>query len=177
MKLLSVGMLAITDDLFAAPIGGAYGGRKPLPMTRFRSLVLKREDSVLQLDISQLRDYAAACYLLRDVLAKQPAKVHPWLLHTAAMLQAMAAKSHAHEPLIVTSGFRTQKTNKLVGGAKHSYHMSNANGFFHAMDFHMRHVPVKTLSTYARAIQQGGVGTYKTFVHIDVGPPRTWVDV
>ncbi len=176
--------------LFSACVAGAstlgFGdtfadadGRKDLPMRNFRALVLKRGDDLLRLDLGTQRDYAAACYLLRDVRARKMAHAHPWLLHTASLLQTLVAQAHGFEPLIINSGYRTRHTNTLVGGAGHSYHMANERGYFHAMDVRMHGVPVETLSRYALAIQQGGVGKYhnKGFVHIDVGPPRVWVDV
>jgi len=178
LRLITASMLAVTDDVFA---GSAHnlGGRKSLPMTKFRYLELKRDDNVFRLDVSAQRDYAVACYLLRDVRANKSSFVHPWLLHTASLLQMMTAKTNTHSPLIITSGFRTQNTNTIVGGAKHSYHMANERGFFHAMDVHMKGVPIETLFDHAMTIHQGGVGVYnnKGFVHVDVGPPRVWTDI
>jgi len=178
LKLVSSGAAGASvlglDDLLADA-----DGRKDLPMRNFRALVLKRGDDLLRLDLGKQRDYVAACYLLRDVRARKMANVHPWLLHTASLLQTLVAQAHGFEPLIINSGYRTPDTNTIVGGAPHSYHMTNELGYFHAMDVRMHGVSVETLSRYALAIQQGGVGKYhnKGFVHIDVGPPRVWVDV
>lgn len=173
LKILVAGAAVIADEAVSETT------RRALPMAKFRALYLKRGGDSLLLDVGTARDYAAACYLLRDTLANMSAKVHPWLLHTASLLQTVAAKSGKHEPLIITSGFRTLHTNTLAGGAKKSYHMANPRGFFHAMDVHMQHTSIDVLAKYALAIGQGGVGEYdkKGFVHIDVGPPRTWGDI
>lgn len=112
--------------LFSACVAGAstlgFGdtfadadGRKDLPMRNFRALVLKRGDDLLRLDLGTQRDYAAACYLLRDVRARKMAHAHPWLLHTASLLQTLVAQAHGFEPLIINSGYRTRHTNTLVG--------------------------------------------------------------
>lgn len=177
LKLLSAGIasLALSDESLAS----ATKNRRALPMAQFRLLTLHRDKHTYALDIGSSRGYLVACYLLRDARENKAARVHPWLLHTASLIQALAARSHAHEPLIITSGYRTARTNEIVGGAKHSYHMTNERGIFHAMDFHMKSVSVDTLSRYALDVQQGGVGVYnnKGFVHIDVGLPRAWSDV
>lgn len=184
LKLLSASMLLVPDAALSnqrhhRDFKSLGSNRRELPMQRFNALLLERQGTKLHMDISKPRDYFAACYLLRDVLANQPARAHPLLLHTAALLQAMVAKSHSHEPLIVTSGYRTQATNKKVGGAAHSYHMKDQFNFFKAMDFHMKNTPISVLANYALTVRQGGVGIYKNkdFLHIDVGDPRIWVDV
>jgi uncharacterized protein YcbK (DUF882 family) len=178
LKLMA-SSIALTVPLIGEEAVAGQKQRKALPMTQFRALTLTRNRDTLRLDIGQAEGYWAACHLLRDVLANQPAKAHPWLLHTAALIQALVARSHGLESLIITSGYRALKTNTQSGGAKHSFHMSNERGYFHAMDFHMKGVEVDTLARYALLVQQGGVGFYKNknFVHIDVGPPRAWADV
>jgi len=154
-------------------------GRKDLPLHYWNALVLERNGHLLRLNINNRQDYMAACYLLRDTHVNQSALAHPWLLHTLSFLQALVAQYHSHEPWIINSGFRTPHTNKQVGGAEHSYHLANTRGFFHAADVRTKHVSASIINKYALATRQGGVGVYlkSDFVHIDVGPPRSWSDI
>lgn len=40
-----------------------------------------------------------------------------------------------HTPIIITSGYRSQQVNKLVGGANNSQHMSGCAADFHVQGF------------------------------------------
>ena len=74
----------------------------------------------------------------------------------------------------ITSGYRTQKTNEMLRQkssqvARNSLHMEGK-----AIDFSLPNTPTRQLSTKAQEICGGGVGTYRTFVHIDSGVARRW---
>ncbi len=73
--------------------------------------------------------------------------------------------------VIVLSAFRTLRANNEIGGALRSYHMNGQ-----ALDIRVKGVSTNTLCRYFRRLKLGGVGCYwkKRFVHIDVGPVRTW---
>lgn len=73
--------------------------------------------------------------------------------------------------VIVLSAFRTLKANQEIGGALRSYHMNGQ-----ALDVRVVGVSTVTLCQHFRRLKLGGVGCYwnKRFVHIDVGPVRTW---
>jgi len=176
LKTFSLGIagLALMDTASAD-----MAGRKDLPLQLWSALVLERNGQILKLNINNQRDYMAACYLLRDTHADKSALAHPWLLRTLSFLQAIVAEYHAHEPWIINSGFRTSTTNKHVGGAEHSYHLANEHGIFHAADIRTKHTTAAVINKYALATKQGGVGFYlkSDFVHVDVGPPRSWSDV
>lgn len=62
-----------------------------------------------------------------------------------------------------------RKRNKRV--AKESYHIDGM-----AADIRIPGVPAKKLRDFARSLEAGGVGYYpkKGFIHVDVGPVRTW---
>lgn len=78
----------------------------------------------------------------------------------------------ADAPLVLLSGFRTQKTNqRLRGAARDSLHLQGK-----ALDIsHPKH-PVGRLIAIAEDLKVGGVGAYRAsgFVHLDSGPVRTW---
>lgn len=82
-----------------------------------------------------------------------------------------AARSLRSSKVIVLSAFRTLKANQEIGGALRSYHMNGQ-----ALDIRLKGVSTRALCIFFRRQKLGGVGCYWTrrFVHIDVGPVRTW---
>lgn len=78
--------------------------------------------------------------------------------------------------LDVVSGYRSPAYNEYLASlgrhvAKKSFHMKGL-----ASDIQLPGVPVAAVRDYARELQLGGVGYYPAdgFVHVDVGPVRTW---
>jgi uncharacterized protein YcbK (DUF882 family) len=74
----------------------------------------------------------------------------------------------------VISGYRSFEYNEYLRSksrkvARDSYHRQGL-----ATDFSMNGISRETLSKIARSLYAGGVGTYREFVHIDVGPVRYW---
>jgi len=76
----------------------------------------------------------------------------------------------------IISGFRSSAFNKELKTTGHAV----ANESFHtkgmAADIHLDEIDEKTLRDYAFSLGRGGVGFYPSldFVHVDVGPVRTW---
>lgn len=73
---------------------------------------------------------------------------------------------------IVTSGFRSQRHNRMVRGARNSTHTRCL-----AADIQVQGVSKWTLAKYLRSLPgRGGVGTYchTKSVHIDIGSKRAW---
>lgn len=76
----------------------------------------------------------------------------------------------------VVSGYRSPEYNEglrrtLRRVAKESFHIIGM-----AMDIRLPGVEKSALGAYARSLAYGGVGVYRSsgFVHIDVGPVRSW---
>jgi uncharacterized protein YcbK (DUF882 family) len=78
----------------------------------------------------------------------------------------------------IVCGYRTPETNKalrslapVTGVAEHSQHM-----LAKAIDIRVPGVTTSKLRNAALALHAGGVGFYplSQFVHVDVGPVRTW---
>jgi uncharacterized protein YcbK (DUF882 family) len=76
----------------------------------------------------------------------------------------------------VISGYRSEKTNKMLnrtteGVAKKSYHLKAQ-----AIDINLPGTELKDLKKLAKFLQRGGVGYYPKsgFMHIDTGPIRYW---
>lgn len=73
-------------------------------------------------------------------------------------------------PIIVNSGYRTPVHNKKVGGATNSYHMLGV-----AADISCSRISVQKLYDIcsSRLNGWGGLGKYKTFVHVDIRPQKS----
>jgi len=92
-------------------------------------------------------------------------------LHPEALDKLQALRDRLGKPLIIRSAYRSLEHNRAVGGAKASKHMDGT-----AFDIAMsNHDPVK-FAEAARAVGFLGFGTYPRsgFIHIDLGPARTW---
>ncbi len=76
----------------------------------------------------------------------------------------------------ILSGYRSKRTNEMLrkrseGVAKNSYHIKGK-----AVDIYVPNVSLRRLRDVAIGMKRGGVGYYprSNFVHVDVGPVRTW---
>lgn len=77
-------------------------------------------------------------------------------------------------PLILFSGYRSPVYNRQLSRrdrrvARNSYHMKGM-----AADVAVGEVRLSDIRDAARDFCGGGVGTYSDFVHLDVGPVRSW---
>lgn len=74
------------------------------------------------------------------------------------------------EPVYINSAYRTYSHNKKVGGAPYSQHMYGT-----AADIRLGSGDVKKLYNAATVAlgDFGGLGLYKTFVHVDVREGRS----
>jgi hypothetical protein len=93
------------------------------------------------------------------------------LINEPALDKLQALRDRLGKPLIVRSAYRSPEHNRAVGGAKASKHMDGT-----AFDIAMsNHDPV-AFEAAARAVGFLGFGYYPRsgFMHIDLGPARTW---
>lgn len=111
--------------------------------------------------------------LLRDHRTDEIYPINPSLLDLLFVLQSKTDSRQAYE---VISGYRSPATNhalrsKSSGVAKRSYHMQGK-----AIDIRLPGCELKQLHSAALAIEAGGVGFYpgSGFIHVDVGPKRSW---
>ena len=74
-------------------------------------------------------------------------------------------RDHFKAPVSINSGYRTVTKNKAVGGATYSQHLYGM-----AADIVVQGVEPKKVYAYVDSLlpYTGGVGLYKTFVHVDV---------
>jgi len=80
------------------------------------------------------------------------------------------------EPLVVTSGYRSRKTNDKLRkrnrwAAKNSLHIPGM-----AADLKIKGVTSAQLVKVVKSLKMGGVGSYsgQSFIHVDVGAVRSW---
>jgi uncharacterized protein YcbK (DUF882 family) len=77
------------------------------------------------------------------------------------------------EPIIINCGCRCVKHNKEIGGVKDSQHVLGK-----AADIRCKNLSPKELKKFAEQIPEfnnGGIGLYKTFLHVDVrGNKARW---
>lgn len=78
-------------------------------------------------------------------------------------------RNHFGQPVTISSAYRTPGRNKAVGGTTYSQHL-----YGKAADIKVKGVSPKTVAAYAEKLlpKKGGIGTYSTFVHVDVRTTR-----
>lgn len=112
-------------------------------------------------------------YLFRDYRTGEVKAVDPSLLD---LLHSVSRVLKSSQPFHVVSGYRSPATNTMLaersnGVAKHSLHMEGK-----AIDVYLPGRALKELQRAALVLGRGGVGYYpeSDFVHMDVGPVRSW---
>jgi zinc D-Ala-D-Ala carboxypeptidase len=78
-------------------------------------------------------------------------------------------RSRCDFPLVVLSAFRSPYHNAFVGGAVFSLHLKAL-----AVDLSIVGQDKKLMEQIAKEEGFTGFGYYRTFLHIDLGRPRTW---
>jgi len=84
-----------------------------------------------------------------------------------------AVREYFEEPVIVTSGFRSEEYNRKIGGAPSSYHLIGQ-----AADIRILGVGPKTIVKLLRKWypHKYGIGEYPAHVHVDIrDEPVTWI--
>ncbi len=119
--------------------------------------------------------YNRLCHALRDLREKpdsQVVRMDVKLLNLLFATQQWMKVHKQQRPLVITSAYRSRRTNGLIeGAAKNSMHQDGK-----AVDFYIDGLPVKRLADLVKFFQEGGVGMYpdRHFVHVDTGELRFW---
>lgn len=103
-------------------------------------------------------------------------QVHPISPRLYMLLDAVRSRVGAplDRPYLLVSGYRSKAYNRLLrenghGVALKSYHLKGM-----AADIRMDGVPLEDIRRVAATFNAGGIGTYPEFIHLDVGPVRSW---
>lgn len=118
--------------------------------------------------------YLNVCWALRDLQANRVFPIDHGLLDVLAGVQTWLARNGIEAPLTIHSGYRTQKTNKRTeGAALDSRHLVGR-----AADISVQGVSNVKLAGMASVLSHGGTGLYpgRSFVHVDTGDERIWID-
>jgi uncharacterized protein YcbK (DUF882 family) len=112
-------------------------------------------------------------WLMRDYHQDKVVPIDPQLID---LLERIRRTLGTAQPVHILSGYRTAATNRLLrvegwGPAAHSEHL-----LAKAADISIEGVSLAHLRQAALSLRAGGVGTYRRwqFVHVDVGPVRSW---
>jgi uncharacterized protein YcbK (DUF882 family) len=116
---------------------------------------------------------AAVNHVMRDFRTGDVHFMDPQLLD---LMHALSKTVETAQPFQIISGYRSPKTNAMLheqsaGVAVNSFHMRGM-----ATDIRLPDVSLSHLHKAALAMQRGGVGYYpeSDFIHVDIGPVRTW---
>jgi len=84
--------------------------------------------------------------------------------------------SGSKEPIDIICGYRSSQTNTKLSGAKKGVAKGSYHTLGKAADIKISGVSLAHLQEIAHTLHAGGVGYYPRsgFLHIDVGPVRTW---
>lgn len=102
-----------------------------------------------------------------------PLKYIPNVTKLAGELQKL--RDFLGEPIHINSAYRTPAHNKKVGGKPKSMHLTAS-----AADITVKSKsPAQLAAIIERLITKGvlrfgGIGIYRGFIHLDVGPVRRW---
>lgn len=110
-------------------------------------------------------------YFMRDERAPEMMVMDRKLIELLSIIQH---KLEVSQPFLVTSGYRTHETNQMLAAkgrrvSRESYHI-----YGKATDFMVPGRTPSQVAALARSLEGGGVGQYRSFVHIDTGPVRSW---
>lgn len=112
---------------------------------------------------------------MRDLRTGETTQMHTALLD---LLWEIDSLTPSNDPLYTMSGFRSESTNAWLsahsdGVDPSSFHMRGM-----AMDLTQDFSDPGMIYRVAKKLNKGGAGFYPVkhpFVHVDVGPPDTWV--
>jgi uncharacterized protein YcbK (DUF882 family) len=112
-------------------------------------------------------------WVMRDFHRDAVEPIDPSLLD---LLHRLAKAVEAENPVRILSGYRTPETNRLLRGEGFSTAKNSQHLYGKAADISIEGVRLRDLRRAALDQEAGGVGLYPRdgFVHVDVGPVRTW---
>lgn len=159
----------------AVPVTVASAGGNSLPGVKLESMFGDgSENASGNADSGQIQLASAAglARLAPNGLHLQTERVEVACFKPQLVRTLKSIERHYGRPVVVTSGYRSPKHNRRIGGASGSRHTS-----CEAADIQIEGVSKWQLAKYLRSMpDRGGVGTYchTESVHIDVGNTRDW---
>lgn len=106
-------------------------------------------------------------FACRDARPYPEIWIHDRLLPLCNVLETVRAA--IDRPILIVSGYRSPEHNKAVGGAKNSQHMEGRAADIRVAEMSAGMLHAKITELYSQgAIKIGGLGLYKSWVHIDI---------
>ncbi len=112
-------------------------------------------------------------YFMRDWRDDDMKAINP---RTLDFLAAVHNLVEADEPYMLLSGFRSQRTNRMLASRSGNVATNSLHLVGEAADIRLRSRSVNQVARAAEACNIGGVGRYSrsNFVHLDCGNVRSW---
>lgn len=85
------------------------------------------------------------------------------------IIRLQAVRDHFGKDVVILSGYRTPAHNRKVGGHPKSLHLKGM-----AVDWYIKGVSVSEMAQVARDCGFIGIGSYKTWIHTDIGESEIW---
>jgi uncharacterized protein YcbK (DUF882 family) len=114
-------------------------------------------------------------WFMRDLRTNEKTKMNVALLD---LLWDIDKLTPSNDPLYTMSGFRSPRTNAMLASTSEGVDPSSFHMRGMAMDLTQDFGDPGMIYRVAKKLGRGGAGFYPTnkpFVHVDVGPPDTWV--
>lgn len=168
---------ALLDASNTPASGYAYGAPAGREFRRISLLNLHTDERVSAVYWERGRYLPDALSEVNHVLRDyRNGEVHPIDTGLLDLLDDLSAETGVRDGFKVISAYRSPETNRRMreqsdGVARHSLHIEGR-----AMDIRSDALSLAQLHQAAIALGRGGVGYYprSEFVHVDVGPQRTW---
>ena len=115
-------------------------------------------------------------WIFRDWRQKEEIQIDVRLFWGLAAVRQAAMKDGDAGDILLTSGYRSRKTNDMLRSQGHrtaynSFHMKGR-----AADFRLPGAKIEDTARFVEWLQVGGTGHYRDqFVHMDSGEERTWL--
>lgn len=114
---------------------------------------------------------SASKYGLRNDVNRIPIYLYTNIIELATNLQILRDK--LKQPIIISSGYRSDEYNKSVGGSVNSMHLQGKAADIKVKGIEPREIHFHISRLIEKGlIKQGGLGIYKTFVHYDIRGTR-----
>ena len=111
---------------------------------------------------------------LRDWRTDEIKRIDTLVLTDFLKICSLCAKENKVLKVNVHSGFRSKKTNAYLRKQSYKVAQNSLHIIGKAIDFSIPDISPRRLAEIVRANTRGGVGRYKTFIHLDSGPERSW---
>lgn len=145
---------------------GFLNTREAAILPLFTEEGLRKQETLNRLDI-----------MMRDWREGQAVQMDRRLYDFLYVLQRVVGAMGHTGGILVTSGFRTARTNAMLRGRSEGVALNSFHTLGMAVDFRVVGMSCLHAARIAWRLNMGGVGLYgEDFVHVDTGPKRRWGD-